>query len=442
MPTPVTTARQCLTPEAAQALDEAVSVARRRGHAQTTSLHAVSALLSIPSSSLREACGRARNGSYSSRIQFKALELCLGVSLDRIPSAPSRVDEPPVSNSLMAAVKRSQANQRRQPDNFHFYQQQQQQSSSSSITTVKVELRNLILSILDDPVVSRVFGEAGFRNGDIKLAILRPVHQLLRYSRYKGPPMFLCNLNDDDTDRRGFSNFTFPYMGFTGYFNGDENCRRIGEVLVRKKGRNPLLVGVCAIDALRNFCEMVQNRGGGCVFPLELSGLSVICIENEVIKFVTGNYGEGLLKLKFEEVGGVLDHCVGGGLVVNFGDLHGLVGDNASVDAMSYVIRELAKLLNLYGEKVWLIGATASYETFMKFLNKFPSMEKDWDLQLLPITSPTTSMAESYPRSRSVLVLRLMLSTIINQSRIIWTCFWIHTFYYHLTPMWFVALNM
>lgn len=307
---------------------------------------------------------------------------------------------------------------------------------------MKVELRNLILSILDDPVVSRVFGEAGFRNGDIKLAILRPVHQLLRYSRYKGPPMFLCNLNDDDTDRRGFSNFTFPYMGFTGYFNGDENCRRIGEVLVRKKGRNPLLVGVCAIDALRNFCEMVQNRGGGCVFPLELSGLSVICIENEVIKFVTGNYGEGLLKLKFEEVGGVLDHCVGGGLVVNFGDLHGLVGDNASVDAMSYVIRELAKLLNLYGEKVWLIGATASYETFMKFLNKFPSMEKDWDLQLLPITSPTTSMAESYPRSRSVLVLRLMLSTIINQSRIIWTCFWIHTFYYHLTPMWFVALNM
>lgn len=153
MPTPVSSARQCLAAEAAATLDGAVAVARRRVHAQTTSLHVVYALLcSSPSSSsssssspsaaagpssiLRDALSRARSSAYSPRLQFKALELCFGVALDRLPSSSSHhqqqqpaaaAEEPPVSNSLMAAVKRSQANQRRNPDTFHLYQQQQQQ---------------------------------------------------------------------------------------------------------------------------------------------------------------------------------------------------------------------------------------------------------------------------------------------------------------------------
>ncbi|PKI46668.1 hypothetical protein CRG98_033010 [Punica granatum] len=108
MPTPVSIARQCLTPEAVHALDEAVAVARRRGHALTTSLHAVSALLSLPSSVLREACARALGSGppYPSRLQFKALELYLSVSLDRVPSG-QLTDDPPVSNALMAAIKRA-----------------------------------------------------------------------------------------------------------------------------------------------------------------------------------------------------------------------------------------------------------------------------------------------------------------------------------------------
>ncbi|KAF5959667.1 hypothetical protein HYC85_000876 [Camellia sinensis] len=406
MPTPVSAARQCLTPEAAHALDEAVSVARRRAHAQTTSLHAVSALLSLPSSALRESCGRARNSAYSARIQFKALELCLGVSLDRLPSSPPQraAEEPPVSNSLMAAIKRSQANQRRQPESFHLYQQQQIQqqttSSSSSVSMVKVELQNLILSILDDPVVSRVFGEAGFRSCDIKLAILRPVHQLLRYSRFRAPPMFLCNLTaDKDLNRRGFS---FPFLGFPGISNGsDDNSKRIGDVLVKNKGRNPLLIGVSATDSLRSFCELVERRKGGCVLPVEIYGLSVIRIENDVSKLVNENCNQDLVKLKFGEVGELVEHCIGPGVVISYGDLKVLIGDDDSVVsvAASCVVRELTRLLDVHGRKVWLIGAAGTYETYLKFLNRFPSVEKDWDLQLLPITSLRPNMAESYPRS-------------------------------------------
>ncbi|KAG5237452.1 protein SMAX [Salix suchowensis] len=417
MPTPVTTARQCLTEEAAHALDEAVNVARRRGHGQTTSLHAVSALLSLPSSPLRDACARARNSAYSPRLQFKALELCLGVSLDRVPTSQLSDDSPPVSNSLMAAIKRSQANQRRQPENFNLYHQiqQQQQQSSSSISCIKVELQNLILSILDDPVVSRVFGEAGFRSSEIKLAIVRPLPQVFKFSssRFKGPPLFLCNLlSSEDPDslysgpgRRGV--FSFPFSG--GLFLnsnsniGDANCGRIGEVLARKKGRNPLLVGLSAYHTLASFSEMVEKRKEN-VLPVELCGLSFICIESDVNKFITSeNFDKKCVDLKFEEMGQSVEKILGPGLLVNFGDLKAFVSNddhnNGLDDAVSYVIEKLTKLLQLYGGRVWLIGA-ASYENYSKFVGRFPSTEKDWDLHLLPITFlRTSSVAESYPRS-------------------------------------------
>ncbi|KAJ4841224.1 hypothetical protein Tsubulata_035928 [Turnera subulata] len=452
MPTPVTAARQCLTPEAAHALDEAVGVARRRGHGQTTSLHAVSALLSLPSSTLRDACARARNSAYSPRLQFKALDLCLGVSLDRVPTSQLGEEEsPPVSNSLMAAIKRSQANQRRQPEHIHLYLQQQHHhhhhlspssssstsssTSSSSISCVKVELQNLILSILDDPVVSRVFGEAGFRSSEIKMAIVRPLPQLFKYSsRLRPPPVFLWNSSSEESNpdpgqgtcsgRRGFS---FPFSGF-----GDvsENVhRRIGEVLVRSKGRNPLLVGLCAYDTLASFGDILE-KGKESVLGLDqLSGLRMVCLEGDVKKFFSEVCDRGSVDTRFEELDQLVKQNLGPGLVVNFGDLKVFVdasistssnshshsnssGGSISIsendsrsngcglnDAVNYVVEKLTRLLQLHGEKLWLIGAASSYETYSKFVTRFPSAEKDWDLQVMPITSLRNSMAEVYPRS-------------------------------------------
>ncbi|XP_065637733.1 protein SMAX1-LIKE 6 [Quercus suber] len=394
MPTPVSAARQCLTDEAARALDDAVAVARRRSHAQTTSLHAVSALLALPSSSLREACARARSSAYSPRLQFRALELSVGVSLDRLPSSSKSVEEPPVSNSLMAAIKRSQANQRRHPDNFHYQiiqsQSQQQQQTTSLL---KVELKHFILSILDDPIVSRVFGEAGFRSTDIKLAIIHP--PVSRFARTRCPPVFLCNLTDPDLTQRR-SSFGFPGLE-------DENSRRIADVLVGKSGkRNPLLLGVCAMDALRSFTERVKN-GGGSVLPSELSGVSVICIGNEISEFVNGGGSEEMMGLKLKEV-----QCLderGGKVVVNFGDLKALVEDNddSSEGGVSFVVSRLSQLVELHGERLWLMGAVGSYETYSKFSGRFPSIEKDWDLHLLPITSSNKPSGDGYPYKSSLM---------------------------------------
>ncbi|KAA8549415.1 hypothetical protein F0562_001112 [Nyssa sinensis] len=227
-----------------------------------------------------------------------------------------------------------------------------QQNNQSSISCVKVELKYFILSILDDPIVSRVFGEAGFRSCDIKLAIVHPP-TVSRFSRSRCPPLFLCNLTDSESSNRW--GFNFPFAGVSGFENGDGNCRRIGEVFVNKKGRNPLLVGICANDALSSFIESVQKGKGG-VLPAEIDGLSVICIEKEISEFLAKIGSEEMMGLKFKELGDLVVCCSGPGIVVNFGELKAFV-DDESVDA-----------------------------------SRFPSIEKDWDLHLLPITSSQPSV--------------------------------------------------
>ncbi|PPD76042.1 hypothetical protein GOBAR_DD27032 [Gossypium barbadense] len=365
MPTPISVARQCLTPEAATALDEAVAVARRREHTQTTSLHAVSALLSLPSSSslsLRAACSRAGNVAYPPRHQFRALELCVSVSLDRVPSG-QLTDDPPVSNSLMAAIKRSQANQRRQqPENFNIYRDISQQNGSN-ISSIKVELCHLILSILDDPVVSRVFAEAGFRSSEIKLAITCPLPNHLPFPRRRGPPVFLCNLENPNPDPgpRGFT-FPFPFPGFASYF---ENRNRIVELLARR--RNPLLVGACAYDALTNFTAQSKD-----IFH-------IISIGDYITKCINDGFNKTEADSKFEEMGRVVERKTGGsGLyVVDIGGLEAFVHEG----------------------NVHVLGAATSYQTYLEFICRFPSVEKHWDLQILPMTVIRSSLPRSYPKS-------------------------------------------
>ncbi|GJZ47415.1 SMAX1-LIKE 7-like protein [Tanacetum coccineum] len=373
MPTPVNIARQCLSPESVQALDEAVTVANRRCHAQTSSLHVVTALLSLPSSPLRDACTRARNSAYASRIQFKAIELCLSVSLDRLATTPQRLDEPPVSNSLMAAIKRSQANQRRQPENFHMYQQMA--AYSNNVSTVKVELQNLILSVLDDPVVSRVFGESGFRSSDIKISVLRPVH--------RGHPIFFCNLSS--TNRFGFP--------FNGFLENNEIYKKSNEVRNNKKRRNPLLVGLSGNDTVRIYLETLRKTQG-------TKGDYVVSVKDEVVKFVCGNSDVSLLDVKLKEVGDFVSERVGCGVVVDYGDLKCLTGENESaLDSVRVVVKKLAELVVLYGGRVWLIGYAESSEVCMQIFKMFPCVVEEWDLHVLPIDSIRASMAETYPKS-------------------------------------------
>lgn len=269
---------------------------------------------------------------------------------------------------------------------------------------MKVELQNLIVSILDDPLVSRVFGEAGFRSCDIKMATLRPGNsfhpsQLFGCtSRYKraSPPLFLCNLgageNCGDVGSKGFS---FPFMNC---FSGDESSRRIGEVMLRDKKKCPLLLGISADDSLRSFLETVQKKISG-VLPDGLSGLCVVCVKDEILRYLNGDCDEGPLQSRFEEAERAAESGAGGGVVVNFGDLGALVREDVGDDRLKFLVGKLARLVDLYGGKLWLIGSATTYGVYFKILNRFPSIEEDWQLGVLPITSIKFSIGGSYPRS-------------------------------------------
>ncbi|KAL2635192.1 hypothetical protein R1flu_006671 [Riccia fluitans] len=148
-----------LTPAANAVLKDALAEAKTRGHSQVQPLH-VAALLLIQSdsdSTLRRACLESHKDP-SHPLQCRALELCFKVALDRLPSNQEKASMPQLSNALVAALKRAQAHQRRGTP----------EQSLQPLLAVKVEIDQLIISILDDPSVSRVMREAGFSSTDVK----------------------------------------------------------------------------------------------------------------------------------------------------------------------------------------------------------------------------------------------------------------------------------
>ncbi|KZV55267.1 hypothetical protein F511_06744 [Dorcoceras hygrometricum] len=84
------TLQQSLSPESAAVVKQAISFARRRGHAQVTPLHVASTMLASSTCLLKRACLK----SNSHPLQCRALELCFNVALNRLPTAVSS----PLSN--------------------------------------------------------------------------------------------------------------------------------------------------------------------------------------------------------------------------------------------------------------------------------------------------------------------------------------------------------
>ncbi|MED6191669.1 hypothetical protein PIB30_118089 [Stylosanthes scabra] len=244
-----------------------------------------------------------------------------------------------------------------------------------------------MLSILDDPIVSRVFGEAGFSSYDIKLALLQPTIQHANsnsflYSRFNRP-VFLYSIEQGGPIGPSGPGLVLPLMG------SDQNCRRILDVLVKKERRNPVLMGGNAKGALKGFMDFVEKGKMG-ILPHELSGLSVVCVEKEISEFVMGNKSEETMSFRLKEVGCMVEKCLGAGVVVSFGEVEVLVKDEV-VNSVGFVVHQLRSLLENHGGKVWLVGVAVNSEAYSKFLGLFPNVEKDWDLHLLTVTSSSSS---------------------------------------------------
>ncbi|CAM8920791.1 unnamed protein product [Rhodiola kirilowii] len=377
------TIQQTLTPEASTVLSHSISEAGRRNHSQVTPLHVAATLLASPSSFLRQACIRSHPNS-SHPLQCRALELCFSVALDRLPMTQSGSDtaEPPISNALMAALKRAQAHQRRGCP------EQQQQP----LLAVKVELEQLIISILDDPSVSRVMREASFSSPAVKATIEKS----------------MTSSSNCVTSNLGFrpSPVPVPIRNNNIYLNprlqvGQPNkvdeVKKLVEIMSRTDKRNPVLVGDSELDSiLKQLFEKIKNND---LNDTKLRNVQLVQFDNEVVSDTSQ------LAEKIRELGDLIDDkCRNGGVILNLGDLKWLVEQPGLTAGAQPVIcevgrlavEEVRKLLRRFCSKLWLVG-TATCETYLRCQVYYNNMESDWDLHAVPIAAKAP-LRNAFPR--------------------------------------------
>ncbi|KAI6682526.1 hypothetical protein NL676_036407 [Syzygium grande] len=398
----LSTIQQTLTPEAANVLSHSIAEAGRRNHSQTTPLHVASTLLGSPSGFLRQACIKSHPNS-SHPLQCRALELCFSVALERLPTAQGGSPglDPPISNALMAALKRAQAHQRRGCP------EQQQQP----LLAVKVELEQLIISILDDPSVSRVMREASFSSPAVKATIEQSLNSAAPAAAnansapiglgFRSPavPAVAAPPRNLYLSPRLQQQQQQQQLGNSIQQRGEE-VKRVVDVLLRPKKRNPVLVGESEPEAVvKELLKRVENKelGDGL-----LKNIQVAPLDNEI------GSDEAKIPAKFQQLGDVLETKMGnsgggGGVVLDLGDLKWLVEQPAAAHGSGTVqpqqqlvsnkgrimVAEMAKLLSRFEKsscRLWLIG-TATCETYLRCQVYHPSMETEWDLQALSIAA-------------------------------------------------------
>ncbi|KAF5461696.1 hypothetical protein F2P56_017772 [Juglans regia] len=413
-------APQTLTTEAASVLKHSLSLARRRGHAQVTPLHVAATLLSSRASLLRRACLKSQPRHTSHPLQCRALELCFNVALNRLPTTPGPLLHglPSLSNALIAALKRAQAHQRR-----GCIEQQQQQP----LLAIKVELEQLILSILDDPSVSRVMREAGFSSTTVKNNIedSSATSVLQCYNSSGGVFSSPCSPSPTETQRDIINPSAFwqthfltcsseqnpglfspqkkvPTNPITGSASSKQDIKLVFEVLLGKnKRKNTVIVGDSTPITEGLVAELMSRLERGEV-PGELKSTQVIKFQFAPVALrfmkkedVEMNLSELKRKLVSLASGG-------GGAIVYTGDLKWTVettfnereggfsgGEMSGYNPVDHLVAEIGRLVSDNGSsktKVWLL-ATASYQTYMRCQIRKPPLEIQWALQAVNVPS-------------------------------------------------------
>uniref|UniRef100_A0A7N0RG56 Clp R domain-containing protein n=1 Tax=Kalanchoe fedtschenkoi TaxID=63787 RepID=A0A7N0RG56_KALFE len=414
----ISTILQTLTPEAATVLTHSIAEAGRRSHGQTTPLHVAATLLAPPNGLLRQACIRS-NPNSSHPLQCRALELCFSVALERLPTAQAEAAgaEPPVSNALMAALKRAQAHQRRGCP------EQQQQP----LLAVKVELEQLVISILDDPSVSRVMREASFSSPAVKATIEKTLSSSSNTSNTGNAVTSIpATIGLGFRPKPPLAPLTGPLPGRNMYLNpklqqggasvpqpgnqkGDE-VKRILEILIRTKKRNPILVGESEPESIvKELLRRIENKE--MFEEAALKNLELVQLGKDLIS------DKDQIPSKINDLRISIENQMAkpgcGGVMLNLGDLKWLVEQPSSLVAGGLsassqqvvcetgrvAVEEIGKLITKYdgaGGRMWLVG-TATCDTYMRCQVYYSNMENDWDLQAVSIAAkaPQTGL---FPR--------------------------------------------
>ena len=380
--------QQGLTPEAASIVKQAVTLAKRRGHAQVTPLHVANTMLSITNGLLRTACLQ----SHSHPLQCKALELCFNVALNRLPASTSSSPMlqgshhhhshacPSISNALVAAFKRAQAHQRRGS-----VENQQQ-----PLLAVKIKLEQLIISILDDPSVSRVMREAGFSSTQVKSNVEQAV-SLEICSQDNG-----SGKNNNNSNKAKENNSSGEKGSVLDPIRV-EDVASVIENLGSERKRSVVIVGECVTSlegVVRGVMEKVDKGdvGDECTLRgVKFISLSLSSFGNVSRVEVEQKVGELRSLVKASE------HSKG--YVLYLGDLKWVFdfrargsqggGCYCPVDHMVVEIGKLVNGVEENGARFWVMGV-ATFQAYMRCKNGQPSLETLWGLH--PITIPAGSL--------------------------------------------------
>ncbi|KAM6571364.1 hypothetical protein CsatA_015444 [Cannabis sativa] len=418
--------QQGLTAEAAGVVKQAVALARRRGHAQVTPLHVAHTMLAASTGLLRQACLQSQAQCHP--LQCKALELCFNVALNRLPASNSspmlgghhhhhhhhhhHSQNPSISNALIAAFKRAQAHQRRGS-----IENQQQ-----PLLAVKIELEQLIISILDDPSVSRVMREAGFSSTLVKSNVEQAVSLEICSQTTPPPPP---NTNNSSSTTITTTNVN---KSSSSSINGSklpgkpeavldplttsgekEDVASVVECLVSNKRRSVVVVGEC-LSSIEGVVRGVMEKVEKDDVPEGLREVKFIPFSSSSSSSSTssfGNYSRVEVEQKFVELKSLLRSCMAKGVILYLGDLKWATEYRASNNnnnnsqlqqgrgyycPVEHIIMELGKLVCGIGEHIgrfWLMGI-ATFQTYMRCKSGHPSLETIWGIH--PLTVPAGSL--------------------------------------------------
>lgn len=391
------TLQQGLTTEAANIVKLALTLARHRGHAQVTPLHVANTMLSSSTGLLRTACLQ----SHSHPLQCKALELCFNVALNRLPASNSspmlggghHPQNPSISNALVAAFKRAQAHQRRGS-----IENQQQ-----PLLAVKIELEQLIISILDDPSVSRVMREAGFSSTQVKSNVEQAVSLEICNSQTTTTPCVSSSKSKE-------SNLQMIPLSVVPNLDPvrNEDVRSVLENLVKKRRKSIVIVGECLASVEGVVKGVMEKLDKGDQHGVVDEGFSL-----RDVKYVTlslssfGHLSRVEVEQKLGDLKSLVRSCVGKGIILYLGDLKWITEYRASSSSshdqqgirgyycpVEHMILELGNLVcGIHGEtnggRVWLVGI-ATFQTYMRCKSGHPSLETVWGIH--PLTIPLTSL--------------------------------------------------
>ncbi|KAL7137098.1 hypothetical protein ABFS83_10G071400 [Erythranthe nasuta] len=418
-------AQQTLSAEAASVLKHSLSLSRRRGHAQVTPLHVAATLLSSRASLLRRACLKSQPHHHqpSHPLQCRALELCFNVALNRLPATPAPLlhAQPSLSNALVAALKRAQAHQRRGcVEQQHHHQNQNQ----PPLVTIKVELEQLILSILDDPSVSRVMREAGFSSTAVKNNLEDSNSSVFQCYNTSGGIFSTPNSPPPETHRENPTAF-HHYSHLLSYAAAaaaaaDKNpflfssaaaattssssslkqdIKTVLDVLLRKNSRrkNTVIVGDSLSTAEALVSELTAMVDKGEV-PDELKSAHFIKFQFSSVPLRFMKREE--VEINIADLKRKVDSFSPGGVFIYTGDLKWTVDyggeredGGGGYSPVDHLVAEMGKLLSWYNNsnnstRVWLLG-TANYQTYIKCQMKHPPLDLHWNLQ--PVSVPSSS---------------------------------------------------